>query len=81
MVVLDGWLEISLDPRVFDCVWVVKGEMETILAKFCSGPGILSDFSAVEKDILDTIRQMCHFDQIDVITKVQPTPSSASNGV
>ena len=55
-VLLDGWLEVKIDPQVFDCTWLIKTELENVLTRVCYHPATLASLSHIENTILDTVR-------------------------
>ena len=69
-ILLDGWLEIKIDPQVFDCVFTIKAELENMLTRVCHQPAQLMSLSHIENQILDTIKKMCAFDSIEVVSMV-----------
>jgi len=67
---LDGWLEIRIDPQVFDCVWVIKTELENILTRVCYQPQTLGTLSQIETGLLETVKHMVCMENVDVAIKV-----------
>ncbi len=41
-----------MDPKVFDCTWLVKTELENILTKVCHQPATLGTLTPIELTVL-----------------------------
>lgn len=65
-VLLDGWIEVQIDPMVFDYIFVIKSELENILARVCISPKNLNSLTHVESLIVRTVKEMCSFTKLSV---------------
>lgn len=48
-----------LDPEVFECLQIIRFELENLLSKVCHEPASLGELAPVERAVLDTVRNMC----------------------
>ncbi|KAH7642753.1 dosage compensation regulator [Dermatophagoides farinae] len=63
-VLLDGWIEIKIDPELFDYIWQIKTEFEQLLTRVCKNP----DYAKNELDttVLNSVAAICLFQNIEV---------------
>ncbi|KAI2810806.1 ATP-dependent RNA helicase A [Blomia tropicalis] len=71
-VLLDGWLEVRIDPKVFDCCLLIKSELENILIQVCDKPETLNSLSHIQTSVVECIREMCFFKHIKVDYVINP---------
>ncbi|KAH9424366.1 ATP-dependent RNA helicase A [Dermatophagoides pteronyssinus] len=63
-VLLDGWIEIKIDPEVFDYIWQIKTEFEQLLTRVCKNPDYVKN--ELDITILNSVAAICLFQNIEI---------------
>lgn len=63
-VLLDGWIEIKIDPELFDYIWQIKTEFEQLLTRVCKNPDYVKN--ELDTTVLNSVAAICLFQNIEV---------------
>lgn len=65
-IILDSWIEIKVDPEVFDFVLQIKTEFESLLSRVCEYSSQLDTPTQLDTSVLNTVKDICQFDNCSV---------------